>query len=80
MVSAVGSGCAMQFYQPIGAQHSWGCMPVNFITKIQEGNGEAVAGQQQVCSSNAENLINFLNSPMPNLQEGAEKTKQITRR
>ena len=63
MVSAVGSGCAMQFYQPIGAQHSWGCMPVNFITKIQEGNGEAVAGQ-----------------PMPNLQEGAEKTKQITRR
>ena len=53
MVSAVGSGCAMQFYQPIGAQHSWGCMPVNFITKIQEGNGEAVAGQQQVCSSYA---------------------------
>ena len=50
-------------------------MPVNFITKIQEGNGEAVAGQQQVCSSYAENLINLLNTPMPNLQEGAEKTK-----
>ena len=63
MVSADGSGCAMQFYQPIGAQHSWGCMPVNFITKIQKGNVEAVVGQ-----------------PMPNLQEGAEKTKQITRR
>ena len=45
MVSADGSGCAMKFYQPIGAWHSWDCMPVNFnsrkVVKV-----EAVAGQQ----------------------------------
>ena len=51
-------------------------MPVNFITKMQEDTGEVVAGQQQVCSSYAENLINLLNTPVHNLQEGAEKTKQ----